>query len=160
MINGIVAIDKNFGIGYNYSMPWPKLTNDLKFFKNQTYDQIVIMGRKTWNSIGNKPLSNRLNFILSNQTNIDHNYVFNDPIYLLEYCYKKHPGKEIYIIGGSQIYNLFMPNIEKFFITEIDNTYTCDTFFNFDYVKTKFKKIKNLHQYTEPVTYNINEYSL
>ena len=52
MIIGIVAVEKNHGIGFQGQMPWPKLEHDLAWFKEKTTDHIVLMGSKTWKSIG------------------------------------------------------------------------------------------------------------
>ena len=158
MINGIVAVEKNHGIGFNGSMPWPRLYNDLRFFKEKTLDQIVVMGRKTWESIGSKPLPNRINLVLSNSTIHGANCFSNKADWLLDYCRIFYPYKEIYIIGGSAVYQHYLPKINKFYITEINQSYECDTFFNMNYIQDNFKNVKELVQYTDPINYTIKEY--
>ena len=64
-MNLIVACDKNYGIGYNNKLPDWKIKDDLKKFKTLTTDSIVIMGRKTFESLPNGPLKNRINIIIS-----------------------------------------------------------------------------------------------
>lgn len=158
MIIGIVAIDKNHGIGNNGSMPWPHLKDDLKWFKSNTLNQVVIMGRKTWNSIGNTPLPNRINIVISKSFINNCDFSCNSPLTALEKAKLSWPEKDIFIIGGSSIYQEFFNVIDKFYITEINHTYTCDTFFDFNLVKENFKKIKTHVIINEPVQYNINEY--
>lgn len=164
MINGIVAIEANFGIGLNGSMPWPKLVDDLKFFKNQTTNNVVIMGSTTWKSLGYKPLSNRINVVLSRThdysgTNLaDHTFSNSDTA--LTFCQNEYPEKEIYVIGGSQIYKTFMPAIKRFFVTEIESTFKCDTFFDYNYIKQNFSKVNLMHKFINPIEYKINEYTL
>jgi dihydrofolate reductase len=70
MINAVVAVERDQGIGFEGSMPWPHLSKDLQWFKKLTSNQIVIMGSTTWKSLGCKPLPNRINVVLSRT----HNY--------------------------------------------------------------------------------------
>ena len=65
MIKAIMAVDDNGGISRGSSMPWPKNSNDLKWFKKNTENQVVVMGRKTWESLPFKPLPGRRNIVLS-----------------------------------------------------------------------------------------------
>ena len=145
-MNLIVALcKKNNGIGINNSLPW-LLKNDLKYFKNITSqpshfktDNIVVMGRKTWDSIPdkNKPLKNRINIILTNNTNIEYKqkieetysntFIYNN----IDDIIKLGLNHEIFIIGGSSIYKYFIDNnlIKKMYITEIYSDYDCDVFF-------------------------------
>ena len=67
MISAIVAVDNDWGIGYNGDL-LEKIPEDLKYFKTLTTGNIVIMGRKTWDSLPKQPLPNRLNFIITSQT--------------------------------------------------------------------------------------------
>jgi len=162
MINCIVAVERNNGIGYNNSMPWPHLKGDMSWFRKITSNSVVIMGSKTWDSIG-KSLPNRINIVLSKskdygfQGGADH--TFSDPSNALVFCEHEYPDKEIFIIGGSVIYDLYMPHINKFFVTEIDANYTCDKFFNLDYVQKNFTKVKEHAKFTDPVLYVIKEYT-
>jgi len=68
MIKCIVAVDQGQGIGFNGSMPWPTLKEDLSWFKEKTLDHIVLMGSNTYRSLG-KNLSNRINIVISSQLN-------------------------------------------------------------------------------------------
>lgn len=141
-INIIFAISKNNAIGINGKLPW-YIKEDLKHFKKTTTgngNNAIIMGRKTWNSIGSKPLKNRHNIIISksNTNNNNNNYNFFDNIdKSLMYCREKN-FDEIWIIGGSSIYSLFLNKykflINKLVVTFIDENYNnCDTFIDFNF---------------------------
>jgi len=139
-INLIVAISKNNAIGKNGKLPW-KIKEDLKHFKKTTIgnnNNAILMGRKTWESIGRKPLINRFNIIISNNKNynIDDKNVslFNDIHNCLHFC-KNKKFDNLWIIGGSSIYYKFLNDynelIDKLEITYIDKLYdNCDTFIN------------------------------
>ncbi len=162
MINGIVALERSQGIGYNNSMPWPHLKNDMLWFRKITTNSIVIMGSKTWDSIGN-PLPGRINIVLSKSKNYNFyggaDHTFSDPDTALAFCENEYPDKEIFIIGGSIIYDLYMPFINRFFITEIDADYKCDKFFNLKYVQNNFTKVTEHAKFIDPISYTIKEYS-
>lgn len=159
MINCIVAVDRNQGIGLNGSMPWPRLSGDLKWFKEKTTDQIVIMGRKTWESIGSKPLPNRINLVLSRNKILGCDASSSDTDWLLGYCKMLYPYKQIYIIGGSVVYQHYLDIVDRFYVTEIDTEYPCDTFFNYNYVKENFTKVIEHATFNEPIPYTIKEYN-
>ncbi|WP_047394131.1 dihydrofolate reductase [Cetobacterium sp. ZOR0034] len=131
MISLIVAMDKNNLIGYNNYMPW-NIPEDLKLFKEITTNNIVIMGRKTFESIG-KALPDRINIVLTNNTNFTSNNieVFNSPDKALEKA--KHLqtqlNKKIFVIGGKSIYEYFFPQVEELHISHIKGDYSGDTHF-------------------------------
>lgn len=164
MINCIVAVGKNQGIGFNGQMPWPHLKGDMQWFKNVTSGHVVIMGSTTWKSLNYKPLPNRINVVLSRthdysgQGAADH--TFSDPNTALVFCQNEYPDQDIFIIGGSAVYSSYMGIVDKFYVTEISESYQCDTFFNLDYVKKNFTKIKECATFTEPISYIIKEYSV
>jgi dihydrofolate reductase len=163
MINGIVAVEQGQGIGFNGQMPWPHLKGDMQWFKKLTTDQVVIMGSTTWKSIGCKPLPNRINVVLSrthdysSDKGADH--TFSDPDTALAFCENEYPDKEIFIIGGDAVYTTYISIIDRFYVTEIDNAYSCDKFFNLSYVKERFTKVTEHSTFTEPVKYTIREYN-
>lgn len=131
MISLIVAMDENNLIGNNNTMPW-SIPEDLNLFKEITTDNIVIMGRKTFQSIG-KPLPNRVNFVLSKNTNIFHKdiKIFNCPDNALKEALflQKITNKKIFIIGGKTIYEHFLPLVSEFHFSYIKGTFSGDTFF-------------------------------
>jgi dihydrofolate reductase len=108
-------------------------------FRNITRNQIVVMGQKTFESIG-KPLLNRLNIVISDDPNFksDGVIVYNDIQKLID----DYKNKHIYIIGGKTIYELFAPIADELIVSKIKKTYNCNRhlkidFSNFQLVKTE-----------------------
>ena len=129
----IVAIDAERGIGKNNDLMW-HLPNDMKFFKDTTQNQIVVMGRKNYDSIPEKyrPLPNRLNVVLTRNTDFQAPdcKVFTSLEACFEY-FKHETEKTIFIIGGGEIYKMALESgrIEEMYVTYIDKIYGADTFF-------------------------------
>jgi dihydrofolate reductase len=122
MLSIIVAMDKNNVIGKNNDLPW-HLPNDLKYFKGVTQNKTVVMGRKCFESIG-RPLPNRKNIVLSRKPFIHDNVVWLPSVQDV----LKLNG-DIFIIGGAQIYEQFLPYASKLYITKIEHEFDGDTFF-------------------------------
>ena len=125
-ISLIAAMDQNGLIGANNGLPW-HLSEDLKHFKRITMGKPVLMGRKTYESIG-RPLPGRQNIVLTtNQTLIiegcDVVHSFTRAIELVNDC------AEIMIIGGSTIYELIFPQATHMYLTLIHASYEGDTYF-------------------------------
>ncbi len=120
-IIGIVAIAQNFAIGKDGKLPW-HYSADLKFFKETTTGNAVVMGFNTWKSIG-KPLPKRLNVVLSRSNKIE-----GQPNVLLLGSVEevlnlsKYLNCDLYIIGGAETYKNFADVIEKWIVTEIPET--------------------------------------
>ncbi|MBA2605733.1 MAG: dihydrofolate reductase [Acidobacteriota bacterium] len=118
MITGIIAIAKNYAIGKDKKLPW-HYSADLKFFKQTTVGNAVVMGFNTWKSI-EKPLPKRLNIVLSRSANIE-----NQPDILLLRSRAEvlnlanYLNCDLFIIGGAQTYKNFADAIEKWIVTEI-----------------------------------------
>jgi dihydrofolate reductase len=140
MISIIGAIGKNNEIGKGNKLLW-NLPTDLKHFKEITTGHPVVMGQKTFQSIG-KPLPNRRNIVLTLDNNFKENgiEVFHS-IEELENNFKNEKD-EVFIIGGGTIYNLFIDKVDKLYITHVDASFPdADTFFpKID--KDKWQKIK------------------
>lgn len=118
MIIGIVAISENYAIGKDGKLPW-YYPADLKFFKEMTTGNAVVMGANTWRSIG-KPLPNRLNIVLSRSGNVevpDEVKVFRDRSDLNRFA--ETFDKDIFIIGGAKVYTDLADIIEKWIVTAI-----------------------------------------
>lgn len=155
MITLISAIGENNEIGLNNKLLW-KQKSDMKRFKELTTNNIVVMGLNTFKSLNSKPLKDRINIVLSNEK-IDNSNIlvydnFND---LLEFCLY-HKDKEIFIIGGQSIYNLFIKYADVLLITRIHSNFEADTFFpkiNFDiwdtnYIESHTKSIDDDFDYS------------
>ena len=121
MIIGIVAISQNYAIGKDGKLPW-HYGADLKFFKETTVGNTVVMGFHTWQSIG-KPLPKRLNIVLSSKANIENRanvlVLRSKPEVLALAAYLKG---DLFIIGGAKTYAEFADVIEKWIVTEIPLT--------------------------------------
>jgi len=121
MIIGIAAVDRKGAIGKGGKLPW-HYSADMKFFRETTTGHAVVMGRKTWLTIG-KPLKNRLNIVLSRDANIEPQeslVVFSDIESALSFS--RSLSTDLFVIGGAQIYEAFLPHIEKWIITEVPLT--------------------------------------
>ncbi len=125
MISLIVAYDKNRCIGNDNTIPW-RLKADMKRVKELTTNQTIIMGRKTFESIG-RPLPNRVNRILTTNFNyvVDGAEVFTSDIKILSNV----TTDKIFIFGGSKIYEHFIDKVEEMFITEVDTNIEGDSYF-------------------------------
>ena len=134
MIIGIAAVDRKGAIGKGGKLPW-HYSADMKFFRETTTGHAVVMGRKTWLTIG-KPLKNRLNIVLSRDANIDAQeslVVFSDIESALSFS--NSLTTDLFVIGGAQIYEAFLPYIEKWIITEVPVTVSgADAFMPKDYL--------------------------
>ena len=134
MIIGIVAIARNFAIGKDGKLPW-HYPPDLKFFKGTTTGNAILMGWTTWLSIG-KPLPNRRNVVLSRTGNIDGQpdvTLLRSKEEVLDLA--KELTSNLYIIGGSQTYQSFANEIEKWYVTEIPiDVEDADTFMHGDFL--------------------------
>ena len=124
----IVAVAENGVIGHNNQLIW-HLPNDLKQFKRLTTGHCIIMGRKTFESIG-KPLPNRTSLIISRNTDFQIEGCIT--VSSLENAIleaKKIETEEAFIIGGAEIYRLALPIVDKIYLTEVHHQYEGDTFF-------------------------------
>lgn len=130
----IAAVGKNGVIGNGNELPW-NIPEDMKFFREATRDQIVIMGRKTLDSLG-KPLPKRENAIITRNSEfkIEGALVFSDVKNAIDHYRgqeKSFSGKNIFIIGGAQIYEASMQYLDEIWLTEIEQEFTGDVFFPF-----------------------------
>ena len=121
MIIGIAAVDRKDAIGKGGKLPW-HYSADMKFFRETTTGHAVVMGRKTWLTIG-KPLKNRLNIVLSRDSNIEPQeslLVLSDVDSVISFSEKL--TTDLFVIGGAQIYSAFLPHIDKWIITQVPLT--------------------------------------
>jgi len=125
-ISLIVAMASNRAIGLNNQMPW-HLSADLKRFKKITLGSPILMGRKTYESIG-RPLPGRANIIISRNPSYSQPgcLVFNDIEKALESC---GDSEEVFVIGGSDFYKSMLPVADTLYLTQIHQDFPGDTFF-------------------------------
>lgn len=161
MIIGIVAVEKNQGIGFEGKIPWPCLDFDLQWFKDSTENNVVIMGSTTWKDL-KQPLSNRVNIVISSTLKVEANITYDDPVDAVKDSVDRYPNKDIYIIGGQAVYDATKHLCEKFYVTEIDANYKCDKFFDLDYVKNNYQTVEELFTIEATDTtpkYTVKEYN-
>lgn len=130
LISIIVAVSENGAIGKNNELLW-RLSEDLKIFKRRTSGHAIIMGRKTFDSIG-KPLPNRLNIVISRNTDlkIDGSEIAYSLEKAIQIAKNKSEKDEIFIIGGEKIYNLSVNLVNKIYLTKVKTKIEGDAFFD------------------------------
>lgn len=129
-MNMIVAVDNNWAIG-NKNELLVSIPADMKFFRQETTGNVVVMGRKTLDSFpGGMPLKNRTNIVLTGNRNysVKDAIVVHDLDELLEEL-KRYPSESVYVIGGGSIYRQLLPYCDVCHVTKIDHTYEADTYF-------------------------------
>lgn len=129
-MNLIVAVDKNWGIGMNNKL-LVSIPADMKFFRQETMNKVVVMGRKTLESFPNgRPLAKRTNIVLTRdrEYQVKDAIVVHDIPQLLEEL-KKYQDDQIYVIGGGSVYEELLPYCNVAHVTKIDFAYEADTFF-------------------------------
>lgn len=129
-MNIIVAADKNWAIGFQNKL-LVSIPADMKFFRQTTTGNVVVMGRKTLESFPNgQPLKNRVNIVLTS----DKSYQVKDAVVvhsieeMLEEL-EKYNSEDIYVIGGESIYRQMLPYCSLAHVTKIDHEYQADTYF-------------------------------
>jgi dihydrofolate reductase len=121
----VVAIDAQRGIGVDNKLPW-HLPEDLAHFKRVTIGRPIVMGRKTFDSIG-RPLPGRRNIVITRNAGWSHPGV--EVAASIEAAVALLGDEQASIIGGAQIFNESMDIADRLVVTEIDHTFKCDTFF-------------------------------
>jgi dihydrofolate reductase len=140
----IVAMSKNGVIGNNNKIPW-HIPEDLQYFKRITQNSVVIMGRKTFESLPKRPLPNRINIVLTNHeiVSYDENVIYTN----MENIFQKLASynKPIFVIGGAEIYKLFIHKCSKLYVTIVEDIYEGDSYFVYDEnnIQNDFKIIES-----------------
>jgi dihydrofolate reductase len=138
-MNMIVAFCKNRGIGYKNKLPW-NIPSELQYFKKKTtngYNNVVVMGRTTWDSLPNKPLKNRQNIILSKSLNnnelkkYENTYCISDFKLLDNEINNLISDHKIWLIGGKSIFDYYIkdPKLDKIYVTHINDSFSYDVQF-------------------------------
>lgn len=124
----LVAADENNVIGKNNKLPW-HLPNDLRYFKNQTWGMPILMGRKTFESIG-KPLQGRKSIVITRSTDWKHDEV--EVVHSVEDAIGKAKEcgvKEIFVIGGAEIFKTSFDKASRIYLTRIHHRFDGDVYF-------------------------------
>ena len=159
-MNMILAISKNGVIGIDNKIPW-YIKADLQRFRELTRNHIVIMGRKTFDSLPNGPLKNRINIVITHQQPRPPNDTGHDNVYytnmdnvqqLIETIQDLEPTssikKQVFVIGGAQVYNYFINHTQNIYLTLIDKDIKGDTFLNTEFLTNSDSEfsIKNISE--------------
>lgn len=151
MINIIVAIDENFSIGYDNKLLY-HIKDDMRRFKSLTLNSYCLMGRKTYESL-KSPLSNRKNIIITRnkdykidiKTICKHDILIEHDVEKIVSLYKNtgQQEKELFVIGGTEIYKQLLPYADKIFLTFIaSKVENADSFFPMLEIVKEFKVVK------------------
>lgn len=153
MIRIIVAYDKNRIIGKAGNLPW-KIPEEMHHFKQTTSGHPIIMGRKTWDSLPDnvKPLSKRFNIVVSSKPNLPGNPHILTPTLQKAIDVAKTINPNIWIIGGSTIYNQSLIFADEILASEINESYDGDTWF--PEVPNWTKKIEKIYEKFKVVRYS------
>ena len=129
-MNIIVAVDKNWAIGKDNKL-LIQIPEDQRFFRNETINKVVVMGRKTLESLpGGKPLKDRTNIVISSNKNYKPQGVI--VVHSIEEALeelKKYNSEDIYIMGGQTIYQQFLDYCQIAHVTKVNYSYDADTYF-------------------------------
>ncbi|MBR5035482.1 MAG: dihydrofolate reductase [Bacteroidales bacterium] len=126
MISIIVAVSDNLAIGRAGDMPW-HISADLKYFKRITLNHTVIMGRRTWESIGSRPLKNRRNIVVSSTLEPGEGFEVASS---LKKALEMASGEEVFIMGGGRLYAQAISVAERLYVTHVHTVVEdADTFF-------------------------------
>tara|TARA_B100000989_G_scaffold281749_1_gene246228 strand:+ start:270 stop:758 length:489 start_codon:yes stop_codon:yes gene_type:complete len=144
VIKAILACDNMGGVSKDGTIPWPKNTKDLGWFKKNTTNNVVVMGSKTWTDpLMPWPLPNRIN-VLATTKEQEHpgadRYVCGDLDVELNKLKEEHPNKIIWVIGGPNIIEQTLDSIEEFYLSRIPGEYSCDGFLSLKTIESLFEK--------------------
>ena len=156
MINIIAAVAKNRVIGNHGHIPW-HIPEDMAYFKNLTTNNIIIMGRKTYEEIG-KPLPNRFHIIISH-TKIfsgDNLLTANSLAQAITFAKNFANNQEIFLCGGQAVYTQGLQYAERTYLTEINKNYQGNIFFP-EFDSQKFKLVKQTDGKTAGITFCVYE---
>jgi len=145
----IVAFDAQQGIGINNALPW-RLPEDLARFKRITTGHAIIMGRKTFESIG-RPLPNRRNIVLTRNAEWRHDGA--EVVNSLHAAIQLIGDAEAFVIGGADIYTQALPLCSQLLVTEIHQNVACDAFFPV-IDQERWKEVARTTHYSEQNKFN------
>jgi dihydrofolate reductase len=156
MISIIVAVSEDLGIGKDNKLLW-RLPEDLKRFRRLTTGNVIIMGKKTWESLPKRPLPDRKNIVLTDIP--DEEIEGSETAYSIEDALSRcDREKEIFIIGGGSIYRQFMNLADRLYITHVHRKTDADVYF--PVIDQKIWKVIEKEDFTDdtpPYTYTVYE---
>ena len=144
MIKAILACDNSGGVSKNGTIPWPKNTKDLRWFKKNTTNNVVVMGSKTWaDPLMPWPLPNRINVLATSREGSfpgADKYICGDLNFELKKLKEEYADKTILIIGGPNIVEQTIEITEQFYLSRIPGEYNCDSFLSLNNIERFFEK--------------------
>ena len=140
----IAAVDQNLAIGKRDSLLF-KIPEDLQLFKRLTTGNLILMGRKTFESLGCKPLPDRVNIVISTIKKFDDGVItFERLTAAVEYSKLNYPDKDLYIIGGGKVYRQCTGLADEVILTVYGKAYEeADTYFP-DEIKKEFRETETI----------------
>ena len=142
----IAAVSENFVIGNGLKIPW-HISEDFKLFKERTLNNVIIMGKNTWDSLPIKPLPNRINIVLS-KDKIEINGCFVATSLTEAFNEASKHNKDIFVIGGASIYTQTIDNAKYLYISHVKGNFEGDIFFpKFDTNKYKVVEEKEYDKF-------------
>lgn len=143
MIRAILACDDAWGIGKDGTLPWPNNSADLAWFKENTLNSTIVMGRNTWESLPFKPLPKRHNVIISStmRENSHESIEVVRPDIYKSRCVTMNMSDDVWIIGGAKLVADSLDIIDEIWLSRISGTYDCDTFLPRDLIETTFSLV-------------------
>lgn len=157
ILSAIAAMSSNRVIGKNNQLPW-HLPEDMKHFRDKTKGRIMIMGRKTFESFGGKPLPGRFHIVITRQTDYKFDHPMVKIVAKLEAAISEASAlvpkfhEEVFVIGGSEIYKLAMSKIDRLYLTIIEKNFDGDAFFP-EFESQKFQLISE-EKHQGEINYN------
>ena len=149
MIKAIIAVDDKGGVSKKGTMPWPRNSADLQWFKNHTLNNVVIMGKLTWiDPFIPTPLKNRINVLITNQDKKNFpgadEYISGNLNVEIEKLSNKYKNLDKFIIGGPIILNQTFELVEEFYLTKIYGNFNCDNHFDTKKIESKMTLTKKI----------------
>lgn len=142
MIKAILACDEEGGVSRNGTLPWPKNSKDLQWFKDNTLGHIVVMGSTTWKDPHMpRPLPRRINVLVTShpENYPDVNTLNGNLVEELKRLESQFPSLITWIIGGPNIIEQCLGVVDEFYLSRIPGKYNCDTFLPLKKIETLFK---------------------
>lgn len=148
-VSAIVAVDENGGIGFKGGLPWPRLKEDMQFFRGVTTDSVVIMGRKTYESLPSGPLPNRINFVISRSVpfekigqDVEHEnlYWYRSLEEAIGSAFCFHGNKKAIIVGGGKLYRqaLVCGIVQTLIVSAVSGKYKSDVAVNLRDIEDRY----------------------
>ena len=156
MICAILASTNMGGIGNRGTLPWPKHKQDMAWFREHTLNNVVVMGRNTWDDpLMPKPLPERINCVFSNNNlnSFDARRLSGDTVEQVQSLQAQFPNRKVFIIGGKQLYESTESIVERVYLTRMKGAWFTDTRIDLERYLTCFR-IKSVRPGTN-CTYEI-----